>query len=150
VQRTVSDTGGHVRVQDATKTNRARTIPIPEELPLWGELVSYIKDRGIIGQAHLFPATQGGPIRPNNWRKRVWERAMARAGIVDPPTPHSGRRTTASLLSDAGVPPATIQATLGHSTLQQTGEYIDVPRNQREAGLRRLARLYSGAGSDGT
>src|SRR5207249_3547865 len=90
----------------------------------------------------------GGVIRPNNWRRRVWVRSMQRAAIVDPPTPHSGRRTAASLLSAAGVAPATVQAILGHSTLQQTGEYIDVPRDEMERGLQRLATLFGSTASD--
>ena len=70
---------------------------------------------------------------------------MTAAGIVDPPTPHSGRRTTASLLSEVGVPPATVQAIVGHSTLAQTGQYIDVHAAEMELGLRRLAEHHAGA-----
>jgi integrase len=70
---------------------------------------------------------------------------MAAAGIDEPPTPHSGRRTTASLLSAGGVPPSTVQAILGHSTLQQTGEYIDVARDEMEHGLAKLGQLYGGS-----
>jgi integrase len=138
IARTVSDVGGHLLVQDATKTNRYRVLPVPAELPLWGKLVGHLRERGLIGEAQMFQAREGGPIRPNNWRKRVWDRVMEAAAINDPPSPHSGRRTTASLLSAAGVPPATVQAILGHSTLQQTGEYISVSRAEMEAGLRRL------------
>jgi integrase len=68
---------------------------------------------------------------------------MTKAGILDPPSPHSGRRTTASLLSSAGVPAPTVQAILGHSTLQQTGEYIDVSEADMRAGLEKLGALYS-------
>jgi len=85
----------------------------------------------------------GGPIRPNNWRRRVWARVMAEAGFQDAPTPHSGRRTTASLLSEAGVPPATVQAILGHSTLAQTGEYIDVRASEMESALKKLAAHHA-------
>jgi integrase len=141
VRRTLVDVSGHVSVQDATKTNRPRVLALPEELPVTQHLTSYIKTRGLVGAVQLFTAPQGRFIHPNNWRRRVWKRAMDQAGIVDPPTPHSGRRTTASLLQIAGVPPVTIQAILGHSTLQQTGEYIDVPRTEMEAGFRKLAVL---------
>ena len=130
-------------MQEATKTNRYRVLPVPRELPVWGRLADHIRERGLIGKAHVFQAHLGGPIRPNNWRRRVWERAMESAKIPDPPTPHSGRRTTASLLSSAGVPPATVQAILGHSTLKQTGEYIDVSKAEMIAGLSKLAAVYS-------
>ena len=142
VQRTVSDTGGALVVKDATKSNRYRVLPLPPELPVVERLRRHVAAAGLIGQAHVFQAPSGGPIRPNNWRKRVWAAAMTQAGIDAPPTPHAARRTTSSLLSDAGVPPATIQAILGHSTLQQTGEYIDVPAEALRQGLSRLAGVY--------
>jgi integrase len=145
IQRTVADAGGHLLVQEATKTNKYRVIPVPEELPLWGKLLSHVHEGGLIGAAHVFTSRDHGVIRPNNWRRRVWSKAMVEAKIVDPPSPHSGRRTTASLLSSAGVPAPTVQAILGHSTLQQTGEYIDVPEADMRAGLSRLGALYSGA-----
>ena len=143
-RRTVTDVGVTV-VQESTKTNRARVLPIPTAMPLWGKLLTHLIERGLIGQSPLFPAAHGGHIRPNNWRRRVWDKATEKAGIVDPPTPHSGRRTTASLLSSAGVPPATVQAILGHSTLEQTGEYIDVSKAEMIAGLSKLGSVYSPA-----
>jgi integrase len=139
VQRTVVETGGHLTIQNETKTGKSRVLRMPLELPLWGRLVEHIKSHGLIKQAPLFAAIGGGPIRPNNWRRRVWGRVMVEACIQDPPTPHSGRRTTASLLSEAGVPPATVQAILGHSTLAQTGEYIDVRGTEMESALKKLA-----------
>jgi integrase len=143
VQRTFVETEGRLALQNETKTGKARVLRVPQELPLWGRIVDHIKQRGLIKQAPLFPAVGGGPIRPNNWRRRVWARVMNEAGIQDPPTPHSGRRTTASLLSEAGVPPATVQAILGHSTLAQTGEYIDVRSAEMEAALEKLAAHHA-------
>jgi integrase len=133
--------GGKVEVQDATKSNRYRVLPVPHDLPVWGKLVAHLKKEGVIGQAQVFRAPGGGLIRPNNWRRRVWNRAMEKAGIEEPPTPHSGRRTTASLLSAAGVPQATIQAILGHATMQQTGEYISVSKAEMQAGFAKLAAM---------
>jgi integrase len=147
VQRTVIDTGGHLLVQDATKTNRYRVLPVPAEMRIWDKLLAHIRSLGLIGKAPLFPASAGGYIRPNNWRRRVWEPVLRAAGIEDPPPPHSARRTTASLLSDIGVPQATVKAILGHATLRQTDGYIDVPRPQMEKGLSRLAELFPPQGN---
>ena len=141
IRRTVIDVGGKVEVQDATKSNRYRVLPVPHELPVWGKLLAHLKDQGVIAQGQVFRSPSGGVIRPNNWRRRVWNRAMEKAGIEDPPTPHSGRRTTASLLSAAGVPQATIQAILGHATMQQTGEYIAVSKAEMQAGFAKLAAM---------
>jgi integrase len=142
VQRTVSDAGGVLDVSDATKTNRYRVLPLPESLPTVQRLKAHTRDQGLIGRAHVFQSAGGGPLRPNNWRRRVWGKIMSTSGIENPPTPHGGRRTASSLLSEAGVPPATIQAILGHSTLQQTGEYITVPREAMKRGLETLGAVY--------
>ena len=98
---------GKVEVQAATKSNRYRVLPVPKELPVWGKLLAHLKEQGVIAQGQVLRSPGGTLIRPNNWRRRVWNRAMEKAAIEDPPTPHSGRRTTASLLSAAGVPQAT-------------------------------------------
>jgi integrase len=148
IRRTVVENGGRVVVQDATKTDRYRLLPIPKDLPLWSRLIEYIQSRGAIGAVPLFTSPEGGVIRLNNWRRRVWAKTMLTAKIVDPPTPHSGRRTTASLLSEAGVPLPAIQAILGHSTARQTGEYVDVPRDRMEEALGRLGALYGDGGND--
>jgi integrase len=144
IRRTVIEVGGRLKVQDATKTNRFRTLPLPEGLPFSARLEKYVRASQRIGAAPVFASAAGLTLRPNNWRGRIWSRSMATAGIEDPPTPHSGRRTTASLLSAVGVPPATVQAILGHSTLQQTGEYIDVSRTEMRKGLAQLGLLYEG------
>jgi integrase len=149
VQRTVSDAGGRLEVVDATKTNQYRVLPLPDGLPTVDRLKAHIRERGLIGKAHVFQSVGGGPLRPNNWRRRVWMKVMIESGIQSPPTPHGGRRTASSLLSEAGVPPATIQAILGHSTLQQTGEYITVPRAAMKAGLETLGGLYGDVADHG-
>lgn len=142
VARDVVDVGGVLHVENTTKTGRSRIIPVPEQLPMWGRLLAHMNEHGLIGRAHVFPSREGKVMRPNNWRRRVWSRVMDEAGIPDPPSPHSGRRTTASLLSHAGVPPSTVRAILGHATLRQTDAYVDVPRKEMEAGLGRLGVLY--------
>jgi integrase len=141
IQRSVSDVGGKLEVQDATKSNRYRVLPVVADLPIWQKLLAHLQSSGLIGKAPVFSAPGGGVIRPNNWRRRVWNRAMDEAKIEEPPSPHSGRRTTASLLSAAGVPQATIQAILGHATLHQTGEYIHVSKVEMQAGFEKLAAL---------
>jgi len=146
IRRTVTDVGGKLEVQDATKSNRYRVLPVADGLPVWSKLLAHLQGEGLIGQAQVFRAPGGGVIRPNNWRRRVWNVSMERAKIPDPPTPHSGRRTTASLLSAAGVPQATIQAILGHATLHQTGDYIDVSKEAMQAGFAKLAALSTAPG----
>lgn len=136
IERTVNATG---QVQDSTKTGQDRVLPASGFTSVWTRLTQHIKSEGLIGQAQVFQSPKGGVIRPGNWRNRVWARAMIEAKIKDPPTPHSARRTTGSLLAAAGVPGSTVQAILGHSSLAQTGEYIDTPMSEMKAGLAKLA-----------
>lgn len=70
---------------------------------------------------------------------------MADARIQAPPPPHSARRTTISLLTAAGVPSMVIQRIAGHARLDQTYDYVSVPRDQLEEGLSRLAAMYATA-----
>jgi integrase len=72
IQRTVIDVGGKLEVQDATKSNRYRVLPVADGLPVWGKLLAHLKEQGVIAQAQVFRSPRGGPIRPNNWRRRVW------------------------------------------------------------------------------
>ncbi len=68
---------------------------------------------------------------------------MQSAELADPPTPHRAPHNGQPLCLAAGVPPATVQAILGHATLRQAGEYVDVAPAGMADGLARLSTLYS-------
>ena len=56
----------------------------------------------------------GRPFDYSNWLKRVWNRAVADAGIATPlPTPHDCRHSYGSWLAEQGVPPHEIAALMG-------------------------------------
>jgi len=79
IQRTVLDTGGHLRVQDETKTGRLRVLRVPGELPLWPRLVEHLKtlDRRAARDRPGDPRTQHP--RPD---RRVHRRARRRDGTA--------------------------------------------------------------------
>jgi integrase len=147
VRRGVSEVRGRLIVQESTKTGRVHVIPLPEGLGFAERLRKFLLAEGRIGEAHVFQAPLGGPIRPNNWRRRVWYRVMAEAGIQDPPGTHAGRRTMISVLQSAGVPMLTIERMVGHRTLRQTAEYVGIFRADREEGLMKLDGVF-GVGTD--
>ena len=72
-----SDGGGELYV-DTLKNNRARTVPLVNELVP-------IVDRWSAGKrpdAWLFDAPRGGPLRESNWKRSVgWRAARAAAGV---------------------------------------------------------------------
>ncbi|WP_392468921.1 tyrosine-type recombinase/integrase [Arsenicicoccus cauae] len=61
----------------------------------------------------------GGPLRLNNWRRRVFDPALDWAGLTDL-TPHDLRHTAASLAIAAGANVRAVQQMLGHASAAMT------------------------------
>ena len=109
----------------ADQDRKGTTVPIPRYV--LDELMYHIKTFAGGKESPLFTSTDGGHLRPGNWRKRVWysacERARAR-GALDPKKPiphvHDLRHTAAILAMDDGVPPKVIQDILGHASFKMT------------------------------
>lgn len=77
---------------------------------------------GLLGQAAfktqddlLFTSPEGEPIRLANWRCRVWDPAVAAAGLVGL-TPHDLRHTAASLAIASGASVKHVQRMWGTRT----------------------------------
>ena len=64
----------------------------------------------------VFSAPEGGPLRPRNFRRRVFAPAVRTAGIVEGFRIHDLRHTCASLLIAQGAGPKEIAERLGHSS----------------------------------
>jgi integrase len=67
----------------------------------------------------LFSSSNSEPIRLANWRQRVWESAIAAAGLSGL-TPHDLRHTAASLAIASGASVKHIQRMLGHKDAAMT------------------------------
>lgn len=75
----------------------------------------------------LFVNRTGGPVRYPGFRHRVWDKAVARAGLLPPPTPHDLRHTCATWMLNGGLPPSVVSRHLGHEGIQITVDiYGDV------------------------
>jgi integrase len=70
--------------------------------------------------ALVFTSPQGQPLRNTNFRRQVWYRAVAEAGLPDGLRIHDLRHTCASLLISQGAHPKAIQTVLGHSSITVT------------------------------
>jgi integrase len=134
IERTLSEAKGQLIV-GPTKTGRARILPFDPTMGLWRDLAGYVKKQGLIGSAFLFTGPRGANLRPNNWRRRVWYTILADAGIEDAPSPHSGRRTTATRLNAAGTNTLVVKRILGHVSSDVTSGYIDVEPDSISAAL---------------
>ena len=67
----------------------------------------------------VFPAPEGGFLRLENFRKRVWNPAVAKAGVA-PLRVHDLRHTCASLAIAAGADVKVLQRILGHASAALT------------------------------
>jgi hypothetical protein len=67
----------------------------------------------------LFPSPEGGYLRLENFRRRVWTPAVARAGLA-PLRLHDLRHTCASLAIAAGADVKVLQRMLGHASAALT------------------------------
>lgn len=72
--------------------------------------------------AFVFANPDGSPLRPNNFRARVWRPAVAAAGLTDPaPTPHALRHTAVAHWIAAGVvDPFKLKTWAGHRDVGTT------------------------------
>lgn len=78
---------------------------------------------------YLFTNRAGGPVRYQGFRRRVWDKAVARAELDPAPTPHDLRHTCASWMLTGGVPITVVSRHLGHESIKITVDiYGDVDR----------------------
>lgn len=132
-----------VRVEEPLKTPAARrTISFPPFLA--DELARHIAAHP--GQeGHVFPAPEGGPLRPNLFRRRFWYPAV-RASVGEPMRPHDLRHTHVALLIDAGEDPYVISKRLGHASIRTTYDvygHLFEGRDQEAADALEMARARS-------
>lgn len=97
-----------------------RTVPLPERLVdmLAAHLVGVERGRMV------FVGSRGAPLSDVNFRNRVWNPAVQRAGLTDiGPHLHDLRHTGASWLVQAGVPLYDVMRFLGHESITTTQRY---------------------------
>ncbi len=128
-----SDTEGYYLGPPKTKRSR-RTVDVParilEGLDLSNEWVFVNRD--------------GGPIRYHGFKPRVWDKAVARAGLDPRPTPHDLRHTYASWQLAGGIPITVVSRQLGHESIQVTVDiYGDVDRSSTRAAADFMDQILS-------
>jgi integrase len=116
-----------------TKTKRSRRdINVPAEV---------LKKLDYSGE-WLFTAVRGGAIRYGSFRPNVWDKAVAKAKLDPPPTPHDLRHTCASWMLTGGIPIAVVSRHLGHEDIQTTVNiYGDVDRSSFEAAAEVMGKM---------
>ena len=100
----------------------------------------------------VFTAPAGGPLRPANFRLRVWGPAVQAAGL-DGLTFHGLRHAAASFMVGSGEHPRVIQHRLGHATARLSLElYAHVSEDADRTAAAHLEDLFTqpgpGVGTD--
>lgn len=131
VHRSASEVAGELIESDTTKTHAARTVTLPRFLV--EELAKHLGGRE--AGEYAFTAPGGGPLRLNNWRRRVFTPACTRCGLTGV-TPHDLRHTAASLAVSAGANVKGVQRMLGHASAAMT---LDVYAGLFDADLEAVA-----------
>jgi integrase len=133
----------------ATKTKGStRTITLPRFVV--DQLAEHMR-RHPTETGLVFSAPDGGPLRPNNWRRRVYGPALERAGLPHQSI-HSLRHVCASTLAAAGGNAVEIAARLGHSNpaiTQRVYTHLLATRDERLAELQQEAFTASKAKGPG-
>jgi integrase len=121
VERTLSEVGGRL-VENSPKTKTSiRTVPMPQWLA--DELGPIVAERS--PDERLLTAPSGGPIRLNNWRRRIFDPAIRAARLAtqtrgDVIRPHDLRHTCASLHIRHLTPAKVLSEMLGHASVAFT------------------------------
>lgn len=123
-----------------TKTARVRSIHLPRFVT---EAVAAHLARHPAGpEGFVFRSPEGGPLRRSNFMHRVFEPAVARAGL-EPLRFHDLRHTAAALAIAAGAHPKAIQERLGHASITTTlDRYGHLFEGLDEGLARRMEELY--------
>jgi integrase len=132
-----------------TKSGKERHVPLPPFLrDMLARHLEAFGDPGDPGSP-VFTGPEGGEIRQNGFRSRVFQPAARRAGIKPVPTVHDLRHTAASLMARAGLSMRDAQEILGHSRSTMTDRYTHLwPEElaERVARMDEMGRTVAPAG----
>lgn len=113
----LEEVAGVVRYVQETKTKSSRrALTIPSFLC---EILEQHLADALPGE-FVFVSREGKALRRDNFRRRHWRPALAKAGLPPALRFHDLRHTCASILIAQGAHPKEIQARLGHSSITTT------------------------------
>lgn len=113
VDRSTSQVNGKLHDR-TTKSGRSRVVPIPAELAHRLQEAT----EGLSRDARVFTGPGGGPLRYDNWRRRVWLPALDATGLTG--GVHGLRKAAATRWLRAGVAPHVVARIMGHTDVQVT------------------------------
>lgn len=145
VDEVIVEVGGRLYRQVPKSRAAVRDVPIPDD-ELAPELERHLGKFSQPGPDGLvFTAAKGGPLRRNNFAKRVLGPAADRA-IGKWISPHDLRRSYGALLIEAGVNLVAVQALMGHEDVKTTlTHYSALLEGGEVAAINRFSAFLKGA-----
>ncbi|HXF73904.1 MAG TPA: site-specific integrase [Actinomycetota bacterium] len=139
VRRQAVEVRGRVELAELKTPSARRVVALPGFV--CEALARALEGRPADPEALVFADARGGPVRRTNWRKRVWEPAVRRAGL-EGLRPHDLRHFAATVAVAAGAHPRALQARLGHADSRVTMDvYASVLPGLDEELARRLEEV---------
>ncbi len=144
VERTVNEVEGVFVVGDGKNRTSRRTFVLPSMVV--EELAAHLARTGRSKPDDLVTqAPEGGPLRPNNFRRRVLNPALQRCDL-EGLTFHRLRHSAGLIMREGGVPLEVIQVRFGHSSIRTTAdEYPSLPVPVDRAVAAELDHLFRDA-----
>lgn len=154
----VVEADGTIRGYAKTPSGDGRWVGLDDDLTArLREHVLTVAPEGLV-----FTGPRGGVLLHDNWRRRIWGKALLVRHEVQParptgrrgpmpvrwrhylddpqPTPHDCRHTFGSRLADAGVPEHEIAELMGHADRRSTQRYIHAGEQRFDRQRSALAR----------
>lgn len=126
--------------------NSIRTVSIPG--PLVAKLEAHMAE--FSSNDLVFTAPNGGPLRRNQFTRRVWHPALRRAGIPGY-TFHTLRHTAVTIAIDIGFTAEQLTEWIGHSSISTTYDrYGHLFPRKREAIADRMGEVLAAAEAEAT
>ena len=141
VQDTLNEVRGRWEPGDGKTKASHRTIALPAIVV--DELAAHLARTGRTDPGDLvLTAPDGGPMRPTNFRTRVLNPALVRAGL-EGLTFHRLRHSAGHIMREAGAGLEAIQKRLGHASMRTTADvYGSLPAPVDRAIAADLDRLF--------
>jgi integrase len=135
-----AEVGGR-KVTGPTKSGKERTVDLPSVLRRM--LTEHLKRFGnpFDPDSYVFTGPDGGQIRQNAFRSRIFQPAAETAKITPVPTVHDLRHTAASFYARAGLTLLEAAGQLGHGATTMTERYSHVFKEHRQAKIKPMGNL---------
>jgi integrase len=146
IKETLNEVEGRFIEGHGKTCTSVRTISVPDRI--LAELAAHLAATGRTDPTDLvLQAPEGGPVRATNFRRRIYDPALRRAGL-EGLTFHRLRHSAGHMLRELGVPLEVIQRRLGHASIRTTADiYGSLPERVDRSVAAKLDDLLRQAGA---